>query len=65
MIPTIGVMIGAYIGTRMVDIFCRPKSQQSAGHPLLIISAILTLLVTGFCVIDLVLSGARAALPTP
>jgi hypothetical protein len=64
-IPTIGVMIGAYIFTRMVDIFCRPKAQQSVGHPVLVIVAAVTTLVTVVCVLDLVLSGARASLPTP
>lgn len=64
MIPTIGVMIGAYIFTRMIDIFCRPKALQSAGHPLLVIVAVITSLVTVLCVLDLVVSGARG-LPTP
>ncbi len=65
MIPTIGVMIGAYIFTRMVDIFCRPAAEKSAGYPVLAILAIITSLVTVVCVLDLVMSGARAGLPTP
>ena len=65
MIPIIGVMIGAYIFTRMVDIFCRPAAEKSAGYPVLAIVAALTSVVTVLCVLDLLLSSARGALPTP
>jgi formate-dependent nitrite reductase membrane component NrfD len=64
-IPTIGVMVGAYIFTRMIDIFCRPATEKSAGYPLLALVAAGTSIVTVLCVLDLLISGTRNVLPTP
>jgi hypothetical protein len=64
-IPLIGVMVGCYIAMRCFDVFCRAKeSYASTGaHAVMWIVAALVLLVTAFCVLELVLGGRN--LPRP
>jgi len=57
MLPTIGVMIGFYIFTRMIEILM-VKNQYTAVR----IFAILTMLVTFFSVMDLFFSGRSAGI---
>lgn len=50
MITAIGLMIGAYIATRMIELLGHRKGAQLA--------AALTLLVVAFAVLDLLIGGA-------
>jgi hypothetical protein len=61
MIPTIGVMIGAYTITRLVAHIVRPGEWFSR------IWAIAAVLIIAFCTIDLLLSGRSSppSFPTP
>lgn len=56
MIPTIGIMIGAYIFTRMVSFATRGGDRKESL--LVRVLAILTMIVTMFCTADLLLRGA-------
>lgn len=61
MIPDIGVMIGAYITMRCIDVLCRPTtafSSKWAGSTLRII-AMLVIVVTAGVVYDLVTRGSN------
>ena len=58
MISTIGIMIGAYIVTRMIELIMR----DDTGY-LLDIFAVLTLLVTGVCLLLLFSSGITTPNP--
>lgn len=53
MLPAIGLMVGAYILTRMLEL-----ATNKAAHPLAKIFAILTFIVTVVCIIA-VLSASR------
>ena len=53
MIPTIGIMLAAYIFTRMVELV--DKKEVRMGVKLF---AVLTLLITVMCAASLLLSGA-------
>jgi len=55
MLPTIGIMIGFYIFTRMIELLA-VKNQTAAIR----IFATLTMLVTFFSVMDLLFSGRTA-----
>jgi hypothetical protein len=55
MIPDIGVMIGAYIFTKMFSLLTRKESKESVATK---IFAVITILITIFIVLDLLLSGA-------
>ena len=57
MIPTIGVMIGAYTITRLVAHVARPGEWGSR------ILAIVAILVIAFCTFSLLLSGATPTTP--
>jgi len=57
MIPTIGVMIGAYIITRMLDIALREQTGI-----IVMIFAVLTIIVACFGMLALISSGAGTAL---
>lgn len=52
MIPLIGLMTGAYIITRMVEIIMNKQT-----HGFLAACAVLTILVAGFCMFGLTLGG--------
>jgi len=58
MIPTIGIMIGFYIVTRMISLLLRKDAR--AEHILVKVFAIITILVNLICVADLMLSGTRS-----
>lgn len=51
MIPTIGIMVGAYIFTRMVSFATR--SGERKENVLVRVLAILSMIVTMFCTADL------------
>lgn len=57
MVATIGIMIGFYIFTRMIELLVI-KNQKGAIR----IFAILTMLVTFFAVMDLLTSGRSAGI---
>ena len=57
MVPTIGIMIGFYIFTRMIELLA-VKNQTAAIR----IFAILTMLITFFSVMDLLFSGKSAGI---
>jgi len=59
MIPLIGVMIGAYILTRMAELVTRNK-EQSAGTVTNVMAA-LTIVLTLFVIISLLTTGADVA----
>jgi hypothetical protein len=56
MIPDIGVMIGAYIVTRMAALLGQPSPHANIGAKIL---AVLTIIVTVFCTGDLLLHGVN------
>lgn len=55
MIPALGVMIGAYIITRMLDLLSGDKKAIVKGF------GVVTIVVTLFCVIDILNAGSRMA----
>lgn len=61
MIPTLGLMIGAYIFTRMFELLVKGSK---AGDLLTRILALLTMVIAVVCVLALMLSGVTAAFPT-
>ena len=65
MIPAIGTMIAAYIGFRMVEIFCFPDNRYTnrSARVLLAIFAILVAVVVFFCWLSLITSGT--GMPKP
>ena len=60
MVPAIGVMIGCYIITRMVELLL-PNTQDWAKFVVGAV-AVLTLLITGVMMADLI-TGAQSATP--
>ena len=56
MIPAIGLMIGAYIFTRMIELLA---GSSKSGQVLVKIFAVLTMLITVVSVFDLVMSGSN------
>lgn len=56
MIPTIGIMIGAYIITRMIDLLMQEKTGIVVS-----LFAVLTLIVTGIGLFILLVGGASTA----
>ena len=65
MIPTIGVMIGSYIITRMLDL----ASRRERPHLVVVIAAIITLVTAIGGIVQLIFAGEQAAaqlnLPLP
>jgi hypothetical protein len=59
MIPTIGIMIGAYILMRCFEVFCRAKSYYSGGasQTVLTVAAVLVILLTAFSMASLATTG--------
>lgn len=55
MIPAIGLMIGAYVITRMLDILADEKKNWIKG------AAVATILVTLVSVIDILNAGSRVS----
>lgn len=55
MIPAIGLMMGAYIFTRMFEVLVKGSN---LGDVLTRILAVLTMVITAICVLVLLLSGA-------
>ena len=53
MIPAIGLMIGAYIITRMIELGANPTTPTGVK-----VVATLTLIVTALCTVFLLFSGA-------
>ena len=62
MIPTIGVMIGCYIITRMISFLTRAGEIKESI--LVKLFSVITILITAICVLDLLLSGASST-PSP
>ncbi|MDN4052520.1 hypothetical protein QPK32_05495 [Massilia sp. YIM B02763] len=56
MIPAIGLMIGAYIITRMLDLLAGVDKK-----PAVKLFGVLTILVTMFCVYDVMNAGSKVA----
>jgi len=65
MIPTIGVMISAYIGFRCVEVLCRNASQFSskAARTFTVIMAVLTMAVAAYSSLSLVGASGQATMP--
>lgn len=61
MIPTLGLMIGAYIFTRMFEVLVKGSK---AGDMLTRILALLTMVIAVVCVLALMLTGVATGLPT-
>jgi len=55
MISIIGVMIGIYIITRMISFITR--KDERAESSIVIVFAVITIFVTFFCIIDLLVRG--------
>jgi hypothetical protein len=60
MIPTMGLMIGFYILTRMIELLA--LKDRGVGTKIM---AGITLLVTLFSIVDLVMSGSKTTFPMP
>ncbi len=60
MIPTIGLMIAAYIAMRCIEIFTMSGERYSSGtaHGVIGFVAFLVLLLTGWLSVELLLSSA-------
>ena len=59
MIPDIGVMIAAYIITRMIQMIGLPRDRANVATK---VFATLTIVVTVICVLDLVIRGSPTSL---
>jgi glucose uptake protein GlcU len=57
MVPTIGVMIGAYIFTRMLELCMNPTVSMTVK-----LFAVITMLIAGFGAAGLFVSGTTAGL---
>lgn len=64
MVPTIGLMIGLYIGMRCLEMFCSPKEHFANGgaHAFMLVVAAITLLANGFCLVELLLGSGSGRL---
>ncbi len=62
MIPDIGVMIGAYIITRMISFLTR--KEQRAESFIVKVLAVITIIVTVVVIIDLFSKGTNTTLPS-
>jgi hypothetical protein len=60
MIPDIGIMVAAYIVTRMVALLGRSSAQANFVTK---VFAVLTIVITLFCTLDLLVRGVTV--PTP
>ena len=63
MIPEIGVMVGAYIFTRMLSFMMREDAHRESTA--VKVFALLTMIVTVFVVLDLLLGGTNVTPSTP
>jgi len=61
MIPTLGLMIGAYIFTRMFEVLVK---DSKLGDVIARILALLTMVIAVVCVLALMLTGVATSLPT-
>jgi hypothetical protein len=61
MIPNIALMIGAYIGFRMLEVTAKPNSVYATTNAAIIVKilAILTFLVSGFACVSTLMGGAN------
>ncbi len=59
MIPEIGLMIGAYIITRMVAAMVPPEKNGTAAQLIVTVFATVTIFITGFVMYDLFTRGAK------
>jgi hypothetical protein len=60
MIPTIGIMVGAYIFTRMISLLTRAGDRRE--KTVVRVFAVLTMALTTLCTADLFLSGFSSTL---
>ena len=60
MIPNMALMIGAYIGFRMLEVLAKPNSSYAnVGAAVAVkVLAVLTFLVSGFACVSTLLGGA-------
>ncbi len=67
MIPSIGIMIAAYIVFRCVEVMCRNGSQFAGktSRALTVIVASVAMIVAGLAGMDLLLAGSSHTLTTP
>lgn len=60
MIPLLSLMIGAYIFTRMIELIVKKKELKHDFYRGMIeCFAILTILITIFCVVSILISGVN------
>jgi hypothetical protein len=59
MIPEIGLMIGAYIITRMIAAVAPPEKNGMAAQLIVTVFATCTILITAFVMYDLFTRGAK------
>jgi hypothetical protein len=61
MIPNIALMIGAYIGFRMLEVTAKPNSSYSTKGAAIAVKvlAILAFLVSGFACVSTLMGGAN------
>jgi hypothetical protein len=62
MIPDIGIMIGAYIITRMISFLTR--KEERAESPVVKVLAVITTIITVIVIIDLFSKGTNTTLPS-
>lgn len=65
MIPNIAVILSSYIGFRMIEIFLFPTSRYSSTGTAIAarVFAVIALLVTIFCCLDILFTGSTPTLP--
>jgi len=60
MIPDIGIMVAAYIVTRMVALLCQPPPQANFVTKAF---SVVTIVITLFCTLDLLVRGVTVPIP--
>lgn len=64
MIPNLALIISAYVNFRMIEIFLLPTSHYSGrgAHVAARVLAVIVILVTSVCALDILMSGTQPAL---
>jgi hypothetical protein len=61
MIPALAMIVAAYVNFRMIEVFLSPASRYSSHGSRVVacIFAVLVLIVTSFCALDILLNGSN------
>jgi hypothetical protein len=61
MIPALAMIVAAYVNFRMIEVFLSPTTRYSSSGARVAACffAVLVLMVTSFCALDILLSGSN------